>query len=432
MKVKVVVVGGGPAGFSAATTARKAGAEVTVLERTDMLGGLGLVAGLSYSNYAYIPVTEAKALGGAELYDVFESITIHSHVEGTPQGGWTKLYNVTRLDSAMQKAFRARGIEFMFGKRVVNIDMVGDKVSAVVCKDGTKIKGDVFIDTTGATTGIEACERLGYGCVSCILRCPSFGNPGGIVEKKVKTVSALNDYGKPTTIGTSVMIAIESVSPEIRRELREKGFVAIPVPKDIEPDTDRFRRAASTHSGVADMQGLKVNMLLHDIGGFAKVVGSASPMYARSLRSFPGLEDAMIFHPGAGARGHLVWQVAMAYRDNALRADGFVNVFCAGTKCGPQHSLIDAAVTGDLAGHNAVRCGLGQPGLELPKTLAIGAYINHVGKMMRTEDGLKNRYGVKVPELLKSLNVFRQDEKEIAREVEKTGLVGVYQAKLVQ
>ena len=84
------------------------------------------------------------------------------------------------------------------------------------------------------------------------------------------------------------------------------------------------------------------------------------------------------------------WQVAIAYQDNSLKVDRYDNVFCAGTKCGPQHSIIDAVVTGDLAGYNAVRCGLGQNLFELPKTLALGAFINHVGKMMRTEEGLKS------------------------------------------
>ena len=41
--MRVVVVGGGAAGFSAAVVAKRAGAEVTLIERTDMLGGLGLV-----------------------------------------------------------------------------------------------------------------------------------------------------------------------------------------------------------------------------------------------------------------------------------------------------------------------------------------------------------------------------------------------------
>ncbi|NLK72256.1 MAG: FAD-dependent oxidoreductase, partial [Clostridiales bacterium] len=38
---KVVIIGAGWAGCAAAVTARKAGAEVVLLERTDMILGLG-------------------------------------------------------------------------------------------------------------------------------------------------------------------------------------------------------------------------------------------------------------------------------------------------------------------------------------------------------------------------------------------------------
>ncbi len=62
--------------------------------------------------------------------------------------------------------------------------------------------------------------------------------------------------------------------------------------------------------------------------------------------------------------------------------------------------------------------------------MALGAFIDHVGKMMRTEEGLKSRYGVKSIELLKSLNVYREDKEEIIQEVEKAGLTGVYKTKL--
>ena len=42
---KVVVIGAGSAGISAAVGARKAGAEVTLLERQDQLLGIGRIAG---------------------------------------------------------------------------------------------------------------------------------------------------------------------------------------------------------------------------------------------------------------------------------------------------------------------------------------------------------------------------------------------------
>ena len=44
--MKVIVVGGGWAGCSAALSAKKQGADVVLLERTDMLLGTGLVGGI--------------------------------------------------------------------------------------------------------------------------------------------------------------------------------------------------------------------------------------------------------------------------------------------------------------------------------------------------------------------------------------------------
>ena len=68
--MKVVVVGGGGGGFSAAMVAKRVGAdEVVLIERTDMLGGIGLVAGIGlFGTGAFVGLTEEKALGGASLY----------------------------------------------------------------------------------------------------------------------------------------------------------------------------------------------------------------------------------------------------------------------------------------------------------------------------------------------------------------------------
>lgn len=43
---KVVVIGGGWAGCAAAIAAKKAGADVLILEKTDLLLGLGNVGGI--------------------------------------------------------------------------------------------------------------------------------------------------------------------------------------------------------------------------------------------------------------------------------------------------------------------------------------------------------------------------------------------------
>ena len=50
---KVVIAGGGWSGCAAAVEARKLGAEVTLLERTDMLLGTGLVGGIMRNSGRY-------------------------------------------------------------------------------------------------------------------------------------------------------------------------------------------------------------------------------------------------------------------------------------------------------------------------------------------------------------------------------------------
>ena len=61
--MKVVIIGGGWAGVSAAITASKAGAEVHLYEKTDLLLGLGNVGGIMRNNGRFTAAEELKALG---------------------------------------------------------------------------------------------------------------------------------------------------------------------------------------------------------------------------------------------------------------------------------------------------------------------------------------------------------------------------------
>ena len=426
--MKVVVIGGGVSGFSAAMVAKKTGAEVTLIERTDALGGLGLVAGIGMLGEATPIYAEEKALGGGDLIDIFYSIATHKGIKVPGVGNDVLLYNVTRLDASMQKALNKAGVEFMLQKTVVDAEISGNKVKAVKLQDYNSISGDAFVDATGATNGPTDCDEFGRGCVECIYRCPKFGPPGGIVEKKMGTVARVTAYGKPGVIGTSVLVPIVSLSTEIQQELAENGHVSIPVPPDAVLDEDRMKRAGAPLMFRENIH--TKNVILLDIGGFIKVTALGSPMWAGSLRSFPGLEDSFIMQPTAGALGHLVSWTTMALRDNSLKADGFDNLFCSGHKAGPHITLMDAIVTGDLAGYNAARYGAGQNCLELPKNLIVGAFIDHIGKIMRTKEGLTRGWGILELEILKNLKVYKEDKDQAIKDVEKAGLKGIYQTKV--
>lgn len=425
--MKIVVVGGGATGFSAAMVAKRVGAdEVVVIERTDMLGGIGLVAGIGvFGTGAFVGLTEARTLGGASLYDdVFYPIATHEEIE-VPGLGTTMLYNVTKLDAKMQRVLKGNGIEVMLSQKVSDVKIVGDSIQAMILEGGAEISGDVFIDATGSSTGIQGCTDFGYGCVECILRCPTFGNPQGIADKKVTTIQALNAQGKPGTIGTSLLVPIASLSEEYQKQLSERGWVSIPVPPGVEPDLDRATRAGSRGIGTMNQDIVKQNLLIVDVGGYIKTTANGSALYASTLRSFPGMENSLIAQPTAGAKGHLVFGLTIAPRNNALEVDGFENLLCGGTKAGNTASLLDVVVSGDLAGYNAVRKAKGQDCLELPKTLAIGAFIDYVWRMMGTEEGIKKCPTMENINILKSLDVYREKE-AIVKEVEKAGLKGIY------
>lgn len=435
--MRVVVVGGGPAGFSAAVVARRAGADVILLERMDMLGGLGFQAGIHEwpSPAGGIALAEERALGGGALFDVLDTIAIRKGIS-LPNFGRISSYNVLKLDSRLQRALKERGIEFRLCQRAVGIEVSGDRVEAVILKDGGRTEGDVFIDATGAMRGTADCTRWGYGCVGCSLQCGTFGPPGDMIGKKAKTVAKQNDYareiGQWGSVGTSVKIALGSLSDEVQKELAEKGWIQVPVPPGVAADLERVKRTGKVDAAIyGSVQGyLGQHLTVVDIGKIAKLTTVAAQLYAGSLRSIPGFEDALIIDPVAGERGHLIHMTAVALRDNSLRVNGFDNLFCAGNRAGVAEGLLDAMVTGELAGYNAVRSGLGQVCLELPLTLAVGAFIGHVGEMMRSAEGRKRAYSLLDAGLLKTFNVYRENEEEIVKEVERAGLTGIYKTEL--
>jgi len=76
----IVVVGGGWAGCSAAYSAAMAGADVTLLEKTDMLLGTGLVGGIMRNNGRYTALEEISAMGGRELVRIIDRTARHRWV----------------------------------------------------------------------------------------------------------------------------------------------------------------------------------------------------------------------------------------------------------------------------------------------------------------------------------------------------------------
>lgn len=77
----VVIIGGGWAGCAASISAKKAGANVIILERTDMLLGLGNVGGIMRNNGRYTAAEESILLGGRELFELADKYSRHKNID---------------------------------------------------------------------------------------------------------------------------------------------------------------------------------------------------------------------------------------------------------------------------------------------------------------------------------------------------------------
>ncbi|MBE6067948.1 MAG: FAD-dependent oxidoreductase [Clostridium lundense] len=78
--MKVIIIGGGWSGCAAAITARKAGAEVELYEKTDMLVGLGNVGGIMRNNGRYTAAEELINLGAGDLINITDRNATHKNI----------------------------------------------------------------------------------------------------------------------------------------------------------------------------------------------------------------------------------------------------------------------------------------------------------------------------------------------------------------
>ena len=422
--MQIVITGGGWAGCAAAVAARKQGAEVLLLERTDMLLGTGLVGGIMRNNGRHTAAEEMTALGGGDLFRLADENSLHRNIEfpGHPHA-W--LYNVARMEPIVKKYLLDMGVEIRLAVRVDGVETASGRMTAVTTKSGgitSRIPGDVFVDATGTAGPTVNCVRHGNGCAMCVLRCPAFGGRAsltalaGIPEKIGRKGAQLG------AMSGSCKLFKESLSPELAAELSAKGVMVVPIPKELRADIDLSMKACQQYA----LPAFHDNVILLDTG-HAKLMSPFFPL--ETLRRIPGFEHARYEDPYAGGQGNSVRYMGMSPRDDSLRVTGIDNLFCAGEKAGLLVGHTEAIVTGTLAGYNAARLSSGRALLVLPASLCVGDAITHVRERMDTEEGLALKYtfsGSVYFERMKKIGLYTLDSEEIRSRVAHTGLNEVF------
>ncbi len=424
---RAVVIGGGWSGIAAALGAKKAGAEVTLLEKTDMLLGLGNVGGIMRNNGRYTGAEENIALGAGELFDITDRCATHTNID-FPGHSHASLYNVIKVEPQVRRLLREKEIDIRLVSRAVDVEMSGENIESITLADGEKIQGDVFIECTGSTGPMGNCLAYGNGCCMCILRCPAFGPRVSLTQKAGRNdIMGMRKDGAFGAFSGSGKLEKQSLSEEIQNKLNDTGVAIVPVPRQLINEKKLELKVCQQYA----LEEFAENIVLLDTG-YAKIM---TPFFElEKLRQIPGFENARYIDPYAGGRGNSIRYLSVAQRNNAMKAEGIENMFCGGEKSGFFVGHTEAISTGSLAGHNAARLLKGLRLLELPRQIAIGDLISYANEMLETENGLMTRYtfaGAEYFARMKEKNLYTTDIDEIKKRVARYDLQGIYLQRII-
>jgi hypothetical protein len=425
--MKVVIIGGGWAGCAAAISAKKAGAEVSLYEKTDMLLGLGNVGGIMRNNGRYTASEELLALGAGDLINITDSNTRHKDID-FPGHKHAWLYDVNKIEPAVRRYLKDMDIELNMICRIIDVDKDGDRIKGVHLSDGNYVEGDVFIETTGSTGPMGNCLRYGNGCSMCVLRCPAFGPRVSIsMRAGIEDLQGEREDDIYGAFSGSCKLCKESLEPSIVEELNKNGVVVLKVPKE-DINMDKLKAKVCQQYALKEFAE---NVILLDTG-HVKLMTSYYPL--EKLRKIKGLENSKYIDPYAGGKGNSIRYLSVAPRTDDMKVKGISNLFCGGEKSGLFVGHTEAICTGSLAGHNAVRYFLGMNPLILPKTTVIGDLIAYANYKMMTKEGRRNRYtfaGAEYFKRMQSLELYSIDKEEIRSRIEKLNLLDVMNQRLI-
>ncbi|MHC6180114.1 FAD-dependent oxidoreductase [Clostridium sp. JNZ X4-2] len=425
--MKVIVIGSGWSGCAAALTAKKAGADVTIYEKTDMILGLGNVGGIMRNNGRYTAAEEITALGAGDLINITDSLTRHKNLD-FPNHAHAWLYDVNKIEPIVRKYILNKDIKINLMSRVVDVKMDLNKIKGIYTSDGNYEEADVFVETTGSTGPMGNCIRYGNGCSMCILRCPSFGPRISISScAGVEDLHGERADGNYGAFSGSCKLAKETIGKDLLNRVEEKGVAVLKVPKE-DINLDKLQAKVCQQYALKEFAE---NIILLDTGHI-KLMTSYYPL--DKLRKIPGLENVKFIDPYAGGKGNSIRYLSVAPVSNDLKVSGIENLFCGGEKSGLFVGHTEAICTGSLAGHNAVRHGLGIPPLILPTSTVIGDIINYANQKIRTSEGRKNRYtfsGAEYFNRMKEKGMYTIDKIVIKNQISSLNLLDIFNKKLL-
>lgn len=183
---KVVIIGAGPSGMTAAYSASQRGIDVVLVEKNERVGRKLLITGKGRCNITnnceIEELIENVNTNGKFLYSAFYTFTNDAVMEmfenlgvrlKTERGNRVFPESDRAMDvvDAMSRLIKRKNIKLVTGKTVKNIKEKNVRVESVVLSDGKEIKTDAVIIATGGASyprtgstgdGYKLAERLGH------------------------------------------------------------------------------------------------------------------------------------------------------------------------------------------------------------------------------------------------------------------------------
>ena len=433
---KIVITGAGWAGCAAAIRAVKQGHEVILLEKTDLLLGLGNVGGIMRNNGRFTATEENIALGASELFEITDRLSTHRGVD-FPGHKHASFYDVAMVEPEVRRLLSGLGVDIRLMHRVVDVvtelreqsrtKRIRSLITVFVNRDGeyetSEISGDVFVETTGSTGPMGNCAKFGNGCSMCVLRCPAFGPRVSLTERAGSyDIHGERPNGKPGAFSGSCKLEKRTLSSELQEKLEKDGFAIVPLPPELVHKDKLNQKVCQQYA----LDPFAENLILIDTG-HAKLMTSYFKL--EDLRRVEGFENARFVDPYAGGKGNSIRYMSVGLRDEYMRADEIENLFLGGEKSGFFVGHTEAITTGSLAGYNAARMADGKPLLELPRELAVGDIISFANEMLAAEEGYRKRLtfaGGTYFQRMKELGLYSTDSEKIRERVREQGLENIF------
>lgn len=187
--MKVIVIGGGPAGMMAAISAAKSKNQVILLEKNHMLGRKLLITGKGRCNITsslemddFIKNTPGN---GKFLFSAFQQFTNQDMIQMLKENGLAvkkergnRIFPVTdKAQSVLDcfiKELKKNDVRVKTKAEVLKIDLEGSKIESVSLRSGETLKADKVILATGGKSypktgstgdGYELVQKLGHTIV---------------------------------------------------------------------------------------------------------------------------------------------------------------------------------------------------------------------------------------------------------------------------